>query len=213
MGSAEWETHLLEVNSHAKAGKTTYVRENCRMSLFENRGKSALLVIDVQNGVVDNAFGRESVIAHISEVITKARAMNVPVIWVQHSDEELEIGSDSWKIVPELEPGSDEVIIRKLFRSSFVETQLSELLASLGVDHLYITGAQTNNCVRHTCHGALELGYDITLISDAHTTSSYEWKGRNITAQDVINEQNDNLSGYRLPGRKAKVVESAAITF
>ncbi|MDP1852562.1 MAG: cysteine hydrolase family protein [Candidatus Planktophila sp.] len=183
------------------------------MAIFENRGKSALLVIDVQNGVVDNAFARESVIAHINEVITKARAKNVPVIWVQHSDEELEIGSDSWKIVPELEPGSDEVIIRKLFRSSFVETQLSELLASLGVDHLYITGAQTNNCVRHTCHGALELGYDITLISDAHTTSSYEWKGRNITAQDVINEQNDNLSGYRLPGRRAKVVESAAITF
>ncbi len=107
----------------------------------------------------------------------------------------------------------DEVIIRKLFRSSFVETQLGALHESLGVNHLYITGAQTNNCVRHTCHGALELGYDITLISDAHTTSSYEWKGRNVIAKDVINEQNDNLSGYRLPDRRAKVVESAAITF
>jgi len=183
------------------------------MSLFEKRGRSALLVIDVQNGVVEDAFARESVIAHINEVISKARAANVPVIWVQHSDEELEIGSESWKIVPELEPREDEVIIRKLFRSSFVETELGAVLESLGVDHLYITGAQTNNCVRHTCHGALELGYDITLISDAHTTSSYEWKNRNVTAQDVINEQNDNLSGYRLPGRKAKVVESAAITF
>ena len=183
------------------------------MAIFENRGKSALLVIDVQNGVVDNAFERESVIANISEVITKARAKSVPVIWVQHSDEELEIDSDDWKIVPELKPGSDEAVIRKLFRSSFVETQLSALLESLAVDHLYITGAQTNNCVRHTCHGALELGYDITLISDAHTTSSYEWKSRNVSAQEVINEQNDNLSGYRLPGRRAKVVESAAITF
>ena len=193
--------------------KHTHLRQNSRMSLFEERGKSALLVIDVQNGVVENAFARESVIAHINEVITKARAKNVPVIWVQHSDENLEIDSERWKIVPELEPRSDEVLIRKRFRSSFVETELGALLASLGVDHLYITGAQTNNCVRHTCHGALELGYDITLISDAHTTSSYEWKGRNITAENVINEQNDNLSGYRLPGRKAKVVESAAITF
>ena len=193
--------------------KSTDLRQNSRMSLFEDRGKSALLVIDVQNGVVEDAYARESVIAHINEVITKARAKSVPVIWVQHSDEELEIDSERWKIVPELKPGSDEVIIRKLFRSSFVETQLGALLESLGVDHLYITGAQTNNCVRHTCHGALELGYDITLISDAHTTSSYEWKGRNVTAEDVINEQNDNLSGYRLPGRRAKVVESAAITF
>ena len=183
------------------------------MAIFENRGKSALLVIDVQIGVVDSAFARESVIANINDIIAKARAKSVPVIWVQHSDEELEIGSESWKIVPELQPRSDEVIIRKLFRSSFVETQLGSLLESLGVDHLYITGAQTNNCVRHTCHGALELGYDITLISDAHTTSNYEWKGRNVTAEDVINEQNDNLGGYRLPGRKAKVVESAAITF
>ena len=196
-----------------EVGKPAFLRQNSRMPLFEERGKSALLVIDVQNGVVEDAFARESVIANINEVITKARAKNVPVIWVQHSDEDLEIDSERWKIAPELEPRSDEVLIRKTFRNSFVETELGALLSSLGVDHLYITGAQTNNCVRHTCHGALELGYDITLISDAHTTSSYEWKGRNVTAEDVINEQNDNLSGYRLPGRRAKVVESAAITF
>lgn len=183
------------------------------MNSSDNRIKSALLVIDVQIGVVDDAFERKAVISHINELISKARAKSIPVIWVQHSDEELEIGSEKWKIVPELEPLSDEVIIRKLFRSSFVETELGALLESLGVEHLYITGAQTNNCVRHTCHGALELGYDITLISDAHTTSSYEWKNRKVSAQDVINEQNDNLSGYRLPGRKARVVETAAITF
>ena len=87
------------------------------------------------------------------------------------------------------------------------------VLLDAGHGELAANLAQTNNCVRHTCHGALELGYDITLISDAHTTSNYAWKGRNVTAEDVINEQNDNLSGYRLPGRKAKVVESAAITF
>lgn len=183
------------------------------MNSSESHGNSALLVIDVQNGVVEDAFARESVITHINELVSKARARSVPVIWVQHSDEELEIDSEKWKIVPELEPREGEAIIQKLFRSSFVETELGSLLESLGIDHLYITGAQTNNCVRHTCHGALELGYDITLISDAHTTSDYEWKGHNVNAQDVINEQNDNLSGYRLPGRKAMVVETAATTF
>jgi nicotinamidase-related amidase len=183
------------------------------MSSFENRGKSALLVIDVQNGVVDGAFEREGTIARINDVIAAARAKDVPIIWVQHSDEELVIDSHEWQIVPELKPLPGDSIIRKIFRSSFEETSLDETLASLGVDHLYVTGAQTNYCVRHTCHGALELGYDITLISDAHTTSSYEWKNRNVSAQDVINEQNDNLSGYRLPGRKARVVETAAIIF
>ena len=183
------------------------------MSTFKDRGRSALLVIDVQNGVVADAFSRNDVIAHIKDVLVKAREKNVPVIWVQHSDEELVIDSHSWQIVPELVPIPGEHIVRKLFRSSFEETNLDALLETLSVDHLYICGAQTNNCVRHTNHAALERGYDITLIRDGHTTSGYEWKGRTIVAADVINEQNDNLSGYALPGRKASVVESSAITF
>ncbi len=183
------------------------------MSSFENRGKSALLVIDVQNGVVDGAFEREGTIARINDVIAAARAKDVPIIWVQHSDEELVIDSHEWQIVPELVPHSDEKIVRKLFRNSFVETDLEVILQALNVAHLYICGAQTNNCVRHTCHGALERGYDITLVSDAHTASGYDWKGHTIDAEDVINEQNDNFSGFAMPGRKSFVVESALITF
>ena len=183
------------------------------MSNFQGRGSSALLVIDVQNGVVDGAFARESVIAHINELISKAREKNVPVIWVQHSDEELVIDSHAWQIVPELEPQAGDVKIRKIFRSSFEETELESILAGLKVDRLYICGAQTNNCIRHTCHGALERGYDITLIKDGHTTSGYEWKGRTVVAEDVINEQNDNLFSYALPNRAATVIESSAITF
>lgn len=183
------------------------------MSTFKDRGKSALLVIDVQNGVVEDAFLRNDVVGHIKDVIQKAREKGVPVIWVQHSDEELAIDSNSWHIVPELAPLPSEHIVRKLFRSSFEETDLEAILESLEVSHLYICGAQTNNCVRHTNHAALERGYDITLIRDGHTTSGYEWKGHTIVAADIINEQNDNLSGYTLPGRKASVVKSSAITF
>ena len=183
------------------------------MSLFSDRTQSALLVIDVQNGVVDDAFSRDAIIGHMKDVVEKARAHNVPVIWVQHSDEELVIDSHEWQIVPELVPHSDEKIVRKLFRNSFVETDLEVILQALNVAHLYICGAQTNNCVRHTCHGALERGYDITLVSDAHTASGYDWKGHTIDAEDVINEQNDNFSGFAMPGRKSFVVESALITF
>ena len=183
------------------------------MSLFSDRTQSALLVIDVQNGVVDDAFSRDAIIGHMSDVVENARAHNVPVIWVQHSDEELVIDSHEWQIVPELVPLDNEKIVRKLFRNSFVETQLGEILDDLKVGHLYICGAQTNNCVRHTCHGALERGYDITLVSDAHTASGYDWKGHTVDAEDVINEQNDNFTGFALPSRKATVVVSALITF
>ena len=183
------------------------------MSLFSGRTQSALVVIDVQNGVVKNAFSRDAIIDHMNDVVEKARAHNVPVIWIQHSDEELVIDSPEWQIVPELVPLIGEKVVRKLFRDSFVETGLGEILNDLNVAHLYICGAQTNNCVRHTSHGALERGYDITLVSDAHTTSGYEWRGHVIDAEAVINEQNDNFSFFALPGRKASVVESALITF
>ena len=183
------------------------------MSIFDGRGRSALLVIDVQNGVVDNAFARESVIANINQAIKKAREKSIPVIWIQHSDEELVIDGHAWQIVQELVPHAGDIKIRKIFRNSFEETELESILASLQVDRLFICGAQTNNCVRHTCHGALERGYDITLIKDGHTTSDYEWKGRTVVAEDVINEQNDNLFSYVLPNRTATVVESSVITF
>lgn len=183
------------------------------MSLFVDRTQSALLVIDVQNGVVEDAFSRDVIIGLMKDVIEKARAHNVPVIWVQHSDAGLVIDSHEWQIVPELVPLLGEKIVRKLFRNSFVETELEEILHNLKTAHLYICGAQTNNCVRHTSHGALERGYDITLISDAHTTSGYEWKGHTINAEAVINEQNDNFSFFALPGRTVTVAESAEITF
>jgi len=183
------------------------------MSLFNERDKSAVLVIDVQNGVVKGAYSRDEVVAHINSLIASARGSSVPVIWVQHSDEELVIDSDAWQIVPELVPLEGEKIIRKIFRSSFEHTDLEDVLSTLEVGHLFICGAQTNNCVRHTIHAALEGGYDVTLVSDAHTASDYEWRGHKVVAKDVINEQNDNLSGYKLPGRSAHVTKSSAITF
>ena len=101
------------------------------MSLFEERKHAALLVIDVQNNVVDGAFALETVVASINNVINKARAANVSVIWVQHSDEELTIGSKGWQIVPELLPLENEPIIRKIYRSSFESTELDSILESL----------------------------------------------------------------------------------
>ena len=183
------------------------------MSKFSDRTKSALLVIDVQVGVVGEAFERDSKVANMSQAIDKARAASIPVIWVQHSDEGLVLESADWENVPELEPLPSEPKVRKIYRSSFEDTNLEEILTELGVSHLYVCGAETNNCVRHTSHTALEKGYDVTLISDAHTTTGFEWDGYIVDAARVIDEQNTNFMGYSLPGRTAQAVSVTELSF
>lgn len=183
------------------------------MSKFLDRSGSALLVIDVQVGVLAEAFERGAKIANISLAVSKAREESVPVVWVQHSDEELVLDSPEWEIVSELSPSPREVRVRKTFRSSFEETNLEKILEDLGVSHLFICGAETNNCVRHTSHTALEMGYDLTLISDAHTTTGFEWNGFIVDASRVIDEQNTNFMDYSLPDRTARAIPVAELLF
>ena len=183
------------------------------MTTLTGRDKTALLVIDVQNGVVEGAYNLESVVANIATAVDKARAAGVPVVWVQHSEDELPLGSDAWQIVPQLTPAQGEAKVEKLYRSSFEATNLEEVLAGLGASHLVITGMQTNNCVRHTTHAALERGYDVTLLSDAHSTTGYEWGGHEVTAKEVVDEANDNFGGYSLPGRTSRAVATADFAF
>ncbi len=181
------------------------------MSKFPERTKSAVLVIDVQNDVVAEAWHREEVIGNINLLVSKARQAGTPVIWVQHSDPYMEIGTEPWEIVPELDPLDSEPKVQKRFRSSFEETNLDALLESLGVAHLYISGAETNNCVRHTTHAAMERGYDVTLVEDAHTTSDGPWDSGNILASTIIDEQNRSCQNYKLPGRYCDIQTTEAV--
>ena len=140
------------------------------MTTLENRPNTALLVIDVQNGVVGDAYERDTVVENVGTVVEKARAAKVPVVWVQHSSDNLTQGSEQWKIVPELSPDESEPLVQKRYPDSFEESTLESLLDELTVGRLVVVGAQTDECVRSTLHGALVRGYDATLVSDAHTT-------------------------------------------
>jgi nicotinamidase-related amidase len=179
------------------------------MTTLTNRPNKALVVIDVQNGVVWDAYDRERIVANIAKLVTDARAHNVPVVWVQHSDEEMPIGSAYWQLVPELIPAEGEARVEKLYRNSFEATNLEEALAHLGVGELIVCGSQTNNCVRHTIHGALDRGYDVKLVEDAHTTSDFEWEHGVITALSIIDEQNANCLKFGLPGRSCDLVSTS----
>ncbi len=181
------------------------------MCTIPDRPNTALVVIDVQNGVVWDAYDRDHIVENISSLVANARSKNVPIVWVQHSDEEMPIGSDYWQLVPELIPAEGEARIDKRFRNSFESTDLETSLDKLQVGHLVICGSQTNNCVRHTIHGALDRGYDVTLVEDAHTTSDFTWDHGTISALQIIDEQNANCSKLGLPGRSCDIAVTESL--
>jgi len=183
------------------------------MSAYEDRANKALLVIDVQNGVVDYSKNRDVTVARIASLVEKARAAKVNVIWVQHSEDDMPIDSEYWQIVPELKPAKSEPIIHKLWRSAFEETNMEDVLEELKVGHLIITGAQSNYCVRHTIHAAIERGLDVTLVEDAHTTMDESWDGQPIPAEMIIAELNRNCAAYELPDSEVNVVKTEAVRF
>ena len=182
------------------------------MTTLENRPNTALLVIDVQNGVVGEAYERNTVVANVGSVVEKARTEEVPVVWVQHSSDNLAQGSEQWKIVPELSPDESEPLVQKRYPDSFEETTLESVLADLDVGRLVVVGAQTDECVRSTLHGALVRGYDATLVSDAHTTEDLTEYGL-PTPEKVIAHTNMYWGGQSAPGRTAGTVTTAELDF
>ena len=182
------------------------------MTTLENRPNTALLVVDVQKGVVGEAHERDAVVANVASLVEKARQERVPVVWVQHSDEGLVRGSDDWQIVPELTPGGTEPLVEKNYGDSFEDTSLETVLAGLGVGRLIVAGAETDACIRSTLHGALVRGYDATLVSDAHTTGDQTAWGAPPPDQ-VIAHTNLYWTYQRAPGRTAGTVEAKSVDF
>jgi nicotinamidase-related amidase len=182
------------------------------MTTLVNRPHTALLVVDVQNGVVGGAHERDAVVANVGSLVDKARREQVPVVWVQHSDEELARGSEDWRIVPELAPGNAEPLVEKSYGDSFEDTSLETVLSGLGVGRLVIAGAETDACIRSTLHGAFARGYDATLVSDAHTTGDKTDWGAPPPDQ-VIAHTNLYWTFQTAPGKTAGTVETKNVDF
>jgi nicotinamidase-related amidase len=182
------------------------------MTTLENRPNAALLVIDVQNGVVAGNHERDAVVANVGKLVEKAREEQVPVVWVQHSDEGLARESEEWRIVPELSPNDAEPLVEKIYGDSFEDTTLENVLAGLGVGRLVVVGAQTDACIRSTLHGALARGYDAILVKDAHTTEDQTPWGAPPPDQ-VIAHTNLYWTYQTAPGRTAGTVETKDVDF
>jgi nicotinamidase-related amidase len=182
------------------------------MTTLENRPNTALLVVDVQSGVVEGNYQRDAVVANVAGLVDKARQERVPVVWVQHSDDELARGSDDWRIVPELKPDEAEPLVEKNYGDAFENTSLETVLSGLGVGRLVVVGAQTDACIRSTLHGALVRGYDATLVSDAHTTEDQTPWGA-PPPDKVIAHTNLYWKYQTAPGRTAGTVETKDVDF
>src|SRR5919206_437718 len=145
------------------------------MTTLQNRPNTALLVVDVQNGVVEGAHERDAV-------------------------------------VPELAPDDAEPLVEKHYGDSFEDTDLEAVLSGLGVGRLVVVGAQTDECIRSTLHGAIVRGYDATLVSDAHTTEDQTAWGAPPPDQ-VIAHTNLYWTYQTAPGRTAATVETSDVDF
>lgn len=182
------------------------------MTTLPDRPNTALLVIDVQNGVVAQAHDRDNVIANIARLIDRARSEDIDVVWVQHNSEDLPRDSDSWQIVAELARRAAEPLVQKAYGDAFEDTDLESVLAERGVGRLFVSGAQTDECIRSTLHGAITRGYDATLVGDAHTTEDLSAYGA-PTPDKVIAHTNLYWKYHSAPGRTAGTVSTDEADF
>jgi len=188
--------------------------EESEVATIREGRSDVVLVVDFQNGVVSSAYNRDSVAKKIQEVIDRARASKVPVIWVQQSDAELVEGSAEWGIFSGLAPDAQEHRVHKKYNSCFEDTELDSILSELKATRIILTGAATNWCIRATAYGALDRGYDVTLVGDAHTTGNVALgNGQEIQAENVIKELNLTMKFLSYPGRANEVVRASTLSF
>ena len=171
----------------------------------------ALVVIDVQKimfGIPNfQPYDGEAVVDRIAGLIAKARASGTPVFYVQHhalDEKAMQPGAPGFPFVDKLAPHPGDDVTVKNYSSAFHGTDFDAKLKKAGIDHLVVTGMQSEYCVNSAIRGAYERGYTITLVSDAHSTGDTKV----AKAKDIIAIQNDTTAGSF-----GKVLPAADVTF
>lgn len=178
-----------------------------------------LVVIDLQVGVLadDGTWDPGGVVRRTAQLVEAARTAGTPVVWVQHSSDELVAGDDAWQLAEGLVPADHEPMVHKRFGDAFADTDLAEILTGLEARHLVVAGAQTDACIRSTLHGAVVRGYDVTLVSDCHTTGELPAEytgGELISALTKINFTNAYAAwGMDYPHSSGAAVPAADVVF
>jgi len=175
-------------------------------------GDTALLVIDMQVGLVEGAYQKHDVVARLADLVEEARATETSVVFIQHEEEDypqMRPGAPEWQFHHALAPAAGELVIHKRASDAFYRTSLRQELAARGVRHLVITGMQTELCVDATCRRAISEGFNVTLVADGHTTEDTAI----LSAAQIIAHHNLTLGQLAHPDHPIAVQPRAAITF
>ncbi|MGI8968716.1 MAG: cysteine hydrolase family protein [Chloroflexota bacterium] len=172
---------------------------------------SALLIIDAQVGLLDGAHQSDRVVERIAGLARRARTAETPIVYLQHDgddDGSLAPGSPGWRIHPALAPQPEDAVLRKRASDSFFETPLAEVLRNSAIDRLIVTGMKTEMCVDTTSRQAVSRGYDVLLVSDAHTTTDSDV----LSAEQIIAHHNDTLDDFGTDDHVVTVAPAAEVT-
>jgi nicotinamidase-related amidase len=178
----------------------------------EPTDQTVVLVIDLQHGVLANCVDVDGVVQRTAILVERARASGVPVVWVQDEDD-FPRDSPGWRLAPPLSRADAEPLVHKTYRDSFVNTDLAEVLARIGATQLVVAGAQSDYCIRTTTQRAAAEGFDVTLVSDAHTTSSATWDGVEISGEQIVAHTNMYFAGLRYPGQSFGIATHDEVVF
>ncbi|MDL2399002.1 cysteine hydrolase family protein [Rhizobium mayense] len=183
---------------------------------------SALLLIDLQNAILTGlgtperqpaiAAALEAVVARLAELKRKARAAGIPSFIVQHDGQgthRLAKRGEGWQLRREIAPEAGDVVVHKTSCDSFFETDLEARLRARDITHLIIGGCMTQFCVDTTARRAVSLGFDVTLLSDGHTTADM---GK-LTFDAIIAHHNMLLDGFDAGPHDIKLASTLQISF
>src|SRR5262245_28402866 len=176
--------------------------------------KTALLVIDVQVGIIDHFpyYSKVQFLTNINDLLTSARTARILVTYLRHDrgkGHPVEAHTAGSPIHQRVAPVEGEPIIEKRSCSSFYETPLRAMLDEAGVSHLIVTGCMTEYCIDTACRHATTLGFDVTLVRDAHTTIDNEV----LKAEQIISHRNRALDGFSSGTHAVTVKASREIDF
>jgi nicotinamidase-related amidase len=175
---------------------------------------SALLIIDVQHGMCAGeyvAHDAQRVIERINTLSAKARAAGVPVVFIQHDEDDgpLRLDSPGWQLAEGLKVDANDLRVRKRTSSSFHDTNLHALLRERGVTRVVACGLQSEYCVDSTVRSAVQHGYDVTLVSDAHST----FDNAVLTAAQISAHENATLNGFACGDKRVSLSTAGDLQF
>jgi nicotinamidase-related amidase len=179
---------------------------------------TALIVVDVQRALTDGKYGdpeppnRSELLTNIQTLLGRARDAGAQVVYIQHKEDgnpAMTPGHPGFDVEPSIAPQAGEPSFHKTVGNSFSNPALEPLLRDRGVSNIAIVGMQSDHCVNATTRGAIDLGFDVTLATDAHATYDTD----DATASQIIAQINDSLGKLSGTGNRVRTAPTTEIAF